>query len=666
MITIEEYEKFFRENNLDLNILKRIKDKVKNLSKYYKKLSNDNILQRYYQAIYKILSKPNNETLDENIPIIKEIDLYLSDIIKDLNYAKEKRLGVFGWGLVGPQSPNVETFFKKLYDKNTWLEPFDHDGPTNFMIGKPDFDQEEYEKWVLEKHGKSRLTLLEKKMGNNVKFAISSFIQALKYNPKLEEVLPELGADCHIYVGVGVGDVKMQYESSLQYLYALKEWYRFWGSTENCKLLREYENLQNEDEKQNYLRKHEAPEDPKDKTFSTLREKEEYYDSWFAFWSSKSENLAQYLKEAAEINKVDIWGDVEKTKVNVIKKKLVSFKKLWKKWKCPEEPWTAVSQNRIWNIDNIPAAQISMLSKIMGLAISPVGACSTFVVALEMARNAIMNNRAKVCVVGAVDPSPHGIQVSSFNNARLVSNDGEVSAPFMGLRGTHISGGGVVWIIGDIDYMLNKGLKPIGAEIMGLGLSSDADHIITPSPDGPKIAIERAIEDANIKKDDISMWSCHATATPGDINEVKLIQESLDKQVLLEARKGQFGHGMSAVGGWELTALLKELEQGTVFPTDLKKEKLNQEVTKINPNIIVDEAIPVPGKIAGKINMGVGGINGCAIIKQYDSYITLEQFSNVTNLTADEIDEKINSGEIKVENMNGDFPKIHIDYLKKY
>src|SRR5690606_13138977 len=105
---------------------------------------------------------------------------------------------------------------------------------------------------------------------------------------------------------------------------------------------------------------------------------------------------------------------------------------------APLPPWKAVSANMSWNLHNTPAAQISMLGRITGLSFAPVGACSTFGLALKLAIDAIRRGEAKAVVVGATDPSPHPLIVGAFYQGRVISADGDVSKPLHGLRGTHI------------------------------------------------------------------------------------------------------------------------------------------------------------------------------------------------------------------------------------
>ena len=67
----------------------------------------------------------------------------------------------------------------------------------------------------------------------------------------------------------------------------------------------------------------------------------------------------------------------------------------------------------------------------------------------------------------------------------------------------------------------------------------------------------------------------HATATPGDFSEVTMVRSVLPATVIATARKGTFGHGMSAAGGWELTAQYLGYARGRLFPTPLRRDALN-------------------------------------------------------------------------------------------
>jgi 3-oxoacyl-(acyl-carrier-protein) synthase len=327
--------------------------------------------------------------------------------------------------------------------------------------------------------------------------------------------------------------------------------------------------------------------------------------------------LHAYLLELAEIESLTVEGDVESGKMSLMKKKQRLLQDLQKRWGCPTPPWQAVSANLVWNLHNTPASQITMLGKITGLSFAPVAACSTFGVALKLGMDAIARGEAKAVVVGATDPPPHPLVVGAFYAARVISSDAAVSKPLTGLRGTHVAGGSALWVLGDYEHMTGLGFRPLGMEPLAVGVSSDADHIITPSTEGPTHAIEQAFAAAGVRPSEIATWDLHATATPGDFKEVATLRGVVPGPVLVTARKGTFGHGMAAGGGWELTAQYLGYAGGRLFPTPLGRGELNPEIAAVHDTFAFDQACPSPSGPAGKLSMGIGGINACVISRPW-------------------------------------------------
>src|SRR5580765_7207539 len=103
-----------------------------------------------------------------------------------------KRIGIFGWGVVAPKSPNIAAFERNLAHAETWLSPFRGYGPSNFLVGYPEFDFEAYHGWFDERFAPAKYAQLNDKMGPMVKFAIGSFIQSLSQNPGIETYLQSL------------------------------------------------------------------------------------------------------------------------------------------------------------------------------------------------------------------------------------------------------------------------------------------------------------------------------------------------------------------------------------------------------------------------------------------------------------------------------------------
>jgi 3-oxoacyl-(acyl-carrier-protein) synthase len=520
--------------------------------------------------------------------------------------ANRKKLGIFGWGVVAPKSPTVDAFEANLEHSGSWLTPFREFGPSNFLVGYPEFEFERYHGWFDARFAPSRFGQLTEKMGPMAKYAIGAFIQSLEQNPGIEEHLQSLGLRCHVYVGTGLGDVTVSHEISLAYDRAQKRWNEFWAAPERCAPLRDH--LDGDPEA-------DAPADPSAFDLGT----EEWIDAkheWEAYWVIRSDALRTYLAEARQIQSEPVPPSSRSAKLGNIRDKLKGIRALNRKWGCPEEPWAAVSPNFLWNIPNIPASQISMIGKISGPAVAPIAACASFGIALRMAIDSVRLDEADACVIGMCDPPPHPISLGAFYGANVVAADAEVSRPMTGLKGTHVSGGSCVWIVGDAEKLMAKGFRPLGMEIVAVGTSSDAHHIITPSREGPQLAIRYALRDLDPAA--IATWDMHATATPGDATEIQHSLELLPADVLFSARKGTFGHGMSVGGGWELTAQHLGYTRGRLYPAPLTEGELHEDVKIQNARFVQLDGCPAPAGFSGKLSMGIGGINSCIISRPWN------------------------------------------------
>ena len=124
-----------------------------------------------------------------------------------------------------------------------------------------------------------------------------------------------------------------------------------------------------------------------------------------------------------------------------------------------------------------------------------------------------------------------------------------------------------------------------------------------------------ALKDAGAQPPDIGTWDLHATATPGDYSEMTTLRSVFPDTLLVTARKGTFGHGMSAGGGWELTAQYLGYSEGHLFPTPLVREELNSTIAGMHQNFVFDKFCNIPEGLSGKLSMGIGGINACVISK---------------------------------------------------
>jgi hypothetical protein len=524
------------------------------------------------------------------------------------NREQRRQVAIYGWGVVAPGARDVATFRAMVERATTALAPARGElGDGLFAVGEPDFDIEAYRDFIVARHGEPRFNQLKSKMGDNALFALGACIQALESNPGLEAAVREADLGTHVYIGSGVGDLPQSYAARAALDQATRVWNRFWADRTRCAALRAFLD-----------ERHLPPGPPPPVDPATLPvDSEERFAArvaWDAFWARHSDARAQFERAYAEIERTPIGDDTEKGPLHAIKKRQSLHRKLLDETGCPTPPWQAVDPKLVWAIQNVPAAQITMLLETHGASWAPVGACSTFGVALKCGRDAITRGEAKVAIVGTTDPRPDPALISAFHRARLTPATGDVNYPLTSLLGTHVAGGACTWIIADVEYMAARGLRPIGPTIEGIGLSSDAEHIITPSASGPKNAIRAALAEAGATPETIAAWDMHATGTPGDASELRLIREFVGPQTRVSARKGLFGHGMANAGGWELTVLAMGLTEARALPTGVSPEAVHPALRAQYGETLVTHGGAVQGRHAVKLMMGIGGITACVVL----------------------------------------------------
>lgn len=520
-----------------------------------------------------------------------------------------RRIGIYGWGVVAPGAKDIAALEALLRSGRSAVVPTKRPGLDQglFAAGDPDFSFDAYVPWLAERHGEAYVARLRQKMGDNVQFAVGATIQALRTQPGLEAVVREADEACHVYIGSGVGDLSESYRASHTLQRATRVWNHHWAQPAHNAALRRFQT-------EGATPGGEPPPvDPSTLAVDT-EERHDALAKWDAYWSARSDELASFLTRFAAIEKLDADDeDQEKAHLAAIRKRTRAHRALLDEVGCPPPPWTTVSPDLIWNIQNAPAAQITMILGVHGAAWAPVGACSTFGVALDCARKAIWQDGAKVVIVGTTDPRPDAALAGAFHQARVMPGTGEVNQPFTSLRGTHLSGGACTWIVGDAEHCEARGLRPV-AYLEAVALSSDAEHIITPSKSGPKRAIARAFEEAGITAKDVSILDLHATGTSGDLNELMLVDDIVGPETRITARKGQLGHGMANAGGWELTALGLGLARREALPTGLSTETIHPRAH--HREQIVTTAAPIHGDHGVKLIMGIGGITACVVLRR--------------------------------------------------
>jgi 3-oxoacyl-[acyl-carrier-protein] synthase II len=517
-------------------------------------------------------------------------------------------VSLYGCGLVTPFGTDLASFLRAMWENRSALKPAPSFHGT-CLVGRPQFDFENYRDWIVSRANEKRFTQLQKAGGNNVLFTVGAFIDALRQNPGLEDFVRERRERVCTLIGTGLADLDSIIHAHRQLEDAQFEWDRFWGR-ELADQARALGTLPS------------GITDPA----SVTNEREALCAAraFYSYFARQNERLKAFIEAYSAIENQPL-GQADQSLLNQLKAKSSRRLQLRKDYGCPLPPWESVSPNVLWNIPNLPAAQISMLLASHGLTAGVSGACSTFALSLRMGIDEIDSGRADVAIVGTTDGDPRPELLAAFHAARVAAFGRQVVFPLTELRGTHVAGGSCVWILCRDDVAKKAGLTSLGVRVRGVAVTSDGEHVITPSADGPSFAVRQALALSGVDPAQIQSWDLHCTGTPGDTQELAHVARFASKDAVLTARKGLFGHGMSSCGGWELTAQMlapyREDDQAIIPPTGVRVEDLNAAISNTGLNLVCTEksqVILAPGRtlVGAKLNMGVGGVSSCIICER--------------------------------------------------
>ena len=278
-------------------------------------------------------------------------------------------------------------------------------------------------------------------------------------------------------------------------------------------------------------------------------------------------------------------------------------------------------------IADIASGHISMEYGYHGPNYGVVSACATSTNAIIDAFNLIRLGKADAIVTGGAEAAIYPAGVGGFNSMHALStrNDSPATAsrPFSASRDGFVMGeGSAVLILEELEHAKARGAK-IYAEIVGGGMSADAYHLTATHPEGlgAKLVMENALEDAEMKPEDIDYINVHGTSTPvGDKSEVKAIKEVFGNHAYklnISSTKSMTGHLLGATGALEALFCIKAVQDDIVPPTiNHADDDLDEEID-YNLNFTFNKAQKRTVNAALSNTFGFGGHNASLIVKKY-------------------------------------------------
>lgn len=204
--------------------------------------------------------------------------------------------------------------------------------------------------------------------------------------------------------------------------------------------------------------------------------------------------------------------------------------------------------------------------------------CTSSTDAIGYAAMLIRSGVVPAMVVGGADsPIAPGI-LSGFEKMRVVSTRrwpaaAMASRPFSADRDGFVLGEGAwMFVLEDADHAEQRGATVL-AELAGYGSTCDAYHRVQIAPEvvEPVRAMEMALADAGLAKDDVGYVNLHGTGT--DLNdrlETQAVANCFGPRagrVPMSSTKSMIGHPQGACGAAGLAATILSLREGFVHPT---------------------------------------------------------------------------------------------------
>jgi 3-oxoacyl-[acyl-carrier-protein] synthase II len=241
-------------------------------------------------------------------------------------------------------------------------------------------------------------------------------------------------------------------------------------------------------------------------------------------------------------------------------------------------------------------------------------ACASGTNAIGHAFECVRSGRYQRVLAGGYDALSELVFVG-FDS--LQASTPEKCRPFDRDRtGMVLGEGAAVVALENLDAARARGASVL-AEIIGYGISTDNFHLTQPDPSGigPRQAMDRALESANISADVVDYINAHGTATAfNDAAEGKAISALFDR-VPVSSTKSMMGHSLGAAGAVEAIICLLAL-QYQFLPPNINFHAADED---IDLNIVANEARRAVLRTVLSNSFGFGGTNASILMRKFEA-----------------------------------------------
>ncbi len=275
-------------------------------------------------------------------------------------------------------------------------------------------------------------------------------------------------------------------------------------------------------------------------------------------------------------------------------------------------------------IINGAGGNIAIRWGIKGPNYSNVTACATGNHSIGLAARSIAYGDCDVMITGGTESTITPLAIAGFSNMKALSRRNDepekASRPFDRNRDGFVVGEGAgILILEEYKHAKARGAE-ILAEFVGFGMTNDAYHIAAPDPEGSGavFAMEMALSDGHIPKDEVDHINAHGTSTPlNDSVETAAIKKVFGEHaydIVVSATKSMTGHALGAAGGIEAVFTVLSIVKSVVPPTI----NLDEPDDECDLFYAPHDPVERPIEVALSNAFGFGGANAVLAFKKFD------------------------------------------------
>ncbi|KZZ29172.1 beta-ACP synthase [Sulfitobacter sp. HI0082] len=265
-------------------------------------------------------------------------------------------------------------------------------------------------------------------------------------------------------------------------------------------------------------------------------------------------------------------------------------------------------------MNNAAASHVSMEWNLRGPSFTVSTACASSNHAMAQAFAMVRSGMSPVMVTGGSESMLCFGGVKAWEGLRVMSRD--ACRPFSANRNGMVQGEGAgVFVFEDYDHARARGAE-ILCEVAGFAMTSDASDIVMPSKAGAARAMQGALQDAGINREEVGYINAHGTGTAAnDKTECAAVADVFGThadRLMISSTKSMHGHVIGGTGAVELLACIMALRDGVIAPTIGYEEPDPECALDVVPN----EARAAQVNVALSNAFAFGGMNAVLALRR--------------------------------------------------